>query len=114
MSHADARFLHEIGQRAKAIGVLAVACDAIDYPHRFETLQLRTQLLIASHRFLDVGHDLDELSRMKTGDPSIQSVRVQVLLNSGQVREALEVYRRSAGQRKRESWLKKSRETFVG
>ena len=92
VSHAYARFLNKIGQRAKAIGVLAVACDAIDYPHRFEALQLRTQLLIASHRFLEAGHDLDRLSRMKTGDPSIQLVRVQVLLKSGRVREALEVY----------------------
>ena len=92
VSHAYARFLNKIGQRAKAIGVLAVACDAIDYPRRFEALQLRTQLLIASHRFLEAGHDLDRLSRMKTGDPSIQLVRVQVLLKSGRVREALEVY----------------------
>jgi Tfp pilus assembly protein PilF len=92
VSHAYARFLNKIGQRAKAIGVLAVACDAIDYPHRFEALQLRTQLLIASHRFLEAGHDLDRLSRMKTGDPSNQLVRVQVLLKSGRVREALEVY----------------------
>lgn len=92
VSHAYARFLHEIGQPTRAIGVLAVACDAIDYPHRFEALQLRTQLLIASHRFLEAGRDLDQLSRMRTGDSSIQLVRVQMLLKSGQVREALEVY----------------------
>lgn len=92
MSHAYARFLHEIGQPTRALEVLAVACAAIDYPHRFEALQLRTQLLIASHRFLEAGHDLDQLSRMRTGDSSIQLVRVQMLLKSGQVREALEVY----------------------
>ena len=69
-----------------------MACDAIDYPHRTEALQLRTQLWIASHRFLEAGHDLDQLSRMRTGDSSIQLVRVQMLLKSGQVHEALEVY----------------------
>jgi len=92
VSHAYARFLHEIGQPTRALEALAVACAAIDYPHRFEALQLRTQLLIASHRFLEEGHDLDQLSRMRTGDSSIQLVRVQMLLKSGQVREALEVY----------------------
>ena len=65
---SDMRF----GQRVKAIGVLRVACDAIDYPHRFDALRLRTQLLIASNRFLDACHDLDKLSPMKTDDPSIQ------------------------------------------
>jgi len=41
VSHAYARFLHEIGQPTGAIEVLAVACDEIDYPHRFKALQLR-------------------------------------------------------------------------
>jgi uncharacterized protein HemY len=55
-----------------------VACESVDFVNRYEALQIRTSLLIDAGQFDAAASDLSKLAEMKTDNPDIHLLRVEV------------------------------------
>ena len=62
----------------QAPDVIAVACESVDFVNRYEALQIRTSLLIDAGQFDAAASDLSKLAEMKTDNPDIHLLRVEV------------------------------------
>ncbi len=92
VSLAYAQFFRQIDQTERAIAVIGPACDAIDVIHRYDALQFRVALLIEAKQFDFAARDLTKLTRIKTENPEIQLLQVEVELKHGLTELALQIY----------------------
>jgi DNA-binding SARP family transcriptional activator len=71
-----------------------VACESVDFVNRYEALQIRTSLLIDAGQFDAAASDLSKLAEMKTDNPDIHLLCVEVELKRGSIAYAARHYRR--------------------
>jgi uncharacterized protein HemY len=76
----------------QALDVIAVACEPVDFVNRYEALQIRTSLLIDAGQFDAAASDLSKLAQMKTDNPEIHLLRVEVELKCGSIAYAANLY----------------------
>ena len=92
VSLAYARFLNQVGDVDQAFVMIAVACDAIDFPNRFDALRFRATLAIQRNDLEQAANDLKKLSRMRSSDSEIRLMQIQVALKRGEIQSALAMY----------------------
>ena len=80
------------GELYQALDVIAVACESVDFVNRYEALQIRMSLLIDAGQFDAGASDLSKLAQMKTDNPDIHLLRVEVELKRGSIAYAANLY----------------------
>ena len=92
VSLAYAKFLKDSGEPQRALDVITVACESVDFVNRYDALQIRASLLVDAGQFEAAASDLSKLAQMKAGNLDIQLLRVEVELKRGSIAYAANLY----------------------
>ena len=85
-------FKRLFGERGRALVVIAVACDAVDFRDRYEILGRRTSPMIDVRQFDAAILDFAKVAQMKINNADIQIQRVGIELKRVSIERASILY----------------------